>query len=136
MPTQVFSLGKLQQRQWLTDRLEENSCEEEKGRLNTTYIIAGRNVCQLSWCKVYMISQRRVSRILTTSVLHGRMVVEHGNKGEQRLNTKSENAKTWRQSSWRQTAAQKSDTFAFLGNSKGCLHTVHRRYETTANTGV
>ena len=76
-----WSLGRCAQRQWLTDRLDENSCEEEKGKLTTTYSIAGINVCRSSWCKVYMVSQRRISRVLK-SVQHGKVVIEHGNKGK------------------------------------------------------
>ena len=60
-----WSMGKSDQRQWLTDRVHDYTHEEEKGKHNTTYIIAGRQVCQLSWSKVYMVSQRRISRILS-----------------------------------------------------------------------
>jgi len=88
------SLGANAQRQWLMDRFHENSHEIATGKLVTKYIVAGREVCQLAWCNVHSISQRRVSRVLK-SVSHGQVVAQHGNKGKKRVNTKSQCAKTW-----------------------------------------
>lgn len=42
------SLGRSEQRQWLANRLHENSCEEEKGKVITSSTVAGCNICQLS----------------------------------------------------------------------------------------
>ena len=83
-----------EQRQWLVDRVHENSHEEEKGKLSVKFSVAGREVCQSAWCQIYVISHRRIARIVK-SVSHGRLVAEHGNKGKRRSNTKSETAKAW-----------------------------------------
>lgn len=92
----LSSLRSNEQRQWLMDRLVENSHEVEKGKLETKYIVAGQEVCQLAWCKVTLISSKRVSSALKSASL-GQVIAEHGNKGKKRMNTKSENAKAWMQ---------------------------------------
>lgn len=92
----LSSLRSIEQRQWLMDRLVENSHEVEKGKLETKYIVAGQEVCQLAWCKVTQISSKRVSSALKSASL-GQVIAEHGNKGKKRMNTKSENAKAWMQ---------------------------------------
>ena len=92
----LSSLRGTEQRQWLMDRLVENSHEVEKGKLETKYLVAGQEVCQLAWCKVTLISSKRVSSALKSASL-GQVIAEHGNKGKKRMNTKSENAKAWMQ---------------------------------------
>lgn len=92
----LSSLRSIEQRQWLMDRLVENSHEVEKGKLETKYIVAGQQVCQLAWCKVTLISSKRVSSALKSASL-GQVIAEHGNKGKKRMNTKSESAKAWMQ---------------------------------------
>ena len=88
------SLSRIEQRQWLMDRVHEHSNEEEKGKLMVKFSVAGREICKISWCQIYRISHRRLSRIVQ-SVSHGWIVAEHGNKGKQRSNTKSESAIAW-----------------------------------------
>ena len=89
------SLGANAQRQWLGDRIQENSRPSlETGILNTRYIVGGQEVCQLAWCAVLRISPKRVSRV-TKSISLGMVTSEHGNKGKKRMNTKSESAKVW-----------------------------------------
>ena len=90
------SLGVNAKRQWLMDRIHENSHETEQGILDTKYTVAGREICQLAWCKVHAVSSTRVRRMLK-SVSFGQIIAEHGNKGNRRVNTKSENAKAWMQ---------------------------------------
>ena len=90
------SLGVNAKRQWLMDRIHENSHETEQGILDTKYTVAGREICQLAWCKVHAVSPTRVRRMLK-SVSFGQIIAEHGNKGNRRVNTKSENAKAWMQ---------------------------------------
>lgn len=89
-----FSLRGNEQRQWLVDKIHESSHEEEKGKLLVKFTFAGHDVCQKSWCHIYMISHRRLTRIVK-SVSKGNIVAEHGNRGKRRLNTKSESAKAW-----------------------------------------
>lgn len=89
-----FSLKGNEQRQWLMDRLHENSHKKEQGKLLVKFSISGREICQMSWCRIYRISYRRLSRILK-SVSSGSMVAEHGNKGRRKTNTKSDSAKAW-----------------------------------------
>lgn len=89
------SLGANAQRQWLGDRISENSRPSlETGMLHTRYIVGGQEVCQLAWCRVLRITPKRVSRVFK-SVSVGMVSAEHGNKGKKRINTKSEIAHTW-----------------------------------------
>ena len=89
------SLGANAQRQWLGDRISENSRPSlETGMLHTRYIVGGQEVCQFAWCRVLRISPKRVSRVFK-SVSVGMVTAEHGNKGKKRINTKSEIAHTW-----------------------------------------
>lgn len=89
-----FSLKRNEQRQWLMDKVHENSHEIEKGKITVTFTLSGQDVCRASWCKVFKISERKISR-LVKSVSSGTLVAEHGNKGKRRANTKSESAKAW-----------------------------------------
>lgn len=72
----------------------DHSHEVTPGRIETNYFVAGHPVCQLAWCQVHGVSQRRVCRVLKLVAL-GQKAVEHGNKGKQKVNTKTENAKIW-----------------------------------------
>ena len=89
-----FSLGGNEQRQWLLDRVHEKSHVEGKGKLLITFSVAGQAICEMSWCHIYNISHRQVTRIVK-AVLDGKTVAEHGNKGRRRTNTKSESTKAW-----------------------------------------
>ena len=90
------SLGVNAKRQWLMDRIHENSHESAQGILHTKYTVAGQEICQFAWCKVHEVSPTRVRRMLK-SVSFGQIRAEHGNKGNRRVNTKSDNAKAWMQ---------------------------------------
>ena len=88
------SLGANAQRQWLTDKVIENSHIAASGKLVTTYFVAGREVCQSAWCNVLSLSPKRVSRVLK-AVANGQKIIEHGNKGKKRCNSRSTGAKAW-----------------------------------------
>ena len=88
------SLGANAQRQWLTDKMIENSHIAAGGKLVTTYFVAGREVCQSAWCNVHSLSPKRVSRVLK-AVTNGQKIIQHGNKGKKRCNSRSTGAKAW-----------------------------------------
>ncbi len=89
-----YSLKVNEQRQWLMDRILENSHEQEKGKRQVKFSLSGFEICQASWSRLYGVSSRRLSR-LVKSVSDGVLVAEHGNKGRRRSNTKSNSAKAW-----------------------------------------
>lgn len=63
-------------------------------RRNSTTKIAWISVCQAAYCWVSSISSKKIKKICQ-SVSAGQKVVEHGNKGKRRSNTKSELAVAW-----------------------------------------
>ena len=71
------SLNPVQQRQWLIDKLNENtSFSGEKSE--TTYTVSGKAVCITAWCKVLQVSPKRVFSALKV-VKEGQMsLLEHG----------------------------------------------------------
>ena len=89
-----FSFGTNAQRQWVIDRLHENSYGIEKGSITTKYFIAGDEVCQVAWCAVYSISKKRITRMLKSASL-GYITAEHGNKGKKRSKMKTQNVTAW-----------------------------------------
>lgn len=58
------SIDTIQQKQWITDRLNENSHAIKDSVLETKFIIAGQEVCKVAWCKVLQVSTKHVSKIL------------------------------------------------------------------------
>ena len=50
-------------RQWLMDKILENSRAIEPGKLDTKFLVAGREVCKLAWCTVHAISSRQLIRV-------------------------------------------------------------------------
>ena len=87
-------LGANAQRQWLTDKVIESSHIATGGKLTTTYFVAGREVCKSAWCNVYSLSPKRVSSVLK-AVTNGQKIVQHGNKGRTRCNSRTTGAKAW-----------------------------------------
>ena len=92
-------LGRSQteQRQWLLDRLLD--CSRGSGTASgsgkeSKYLVAGREVCLLAWCRVLGISCRRVQRLMP-SVQRCECIVEHGNKGRRRVCDRTEDARAW-----------------------------------------
>jgi hypothetical protein len=85
------SLGANGQRQWLTDKMNENSHIASDGKLSTQYSVAGREVCQAAWCNVHSLSPKRISRILK-AVANGEKIVQQGKK---RFNSKTTGVKAW-----------------------------------------
>jgi len=88
----AFSLN--EKRQWLMEKIHENSRITEPGKLDTKFVVAGREVCKSAWCTVHGISERQLFRI-AKSVSMGQVTTEHGNKGKKRCNSKSSGAKAW-----------------------------------------
>lgn len=88
------SLGMNEKRQWLMDKILESSRVIEPGKVDTTFLVAGREVCKLAWCIVHGISLRQLTRV-TKCVSLGQVTTEHGNRGKKRYNTKSSGAKAW-----------------------------------------
>jgi len=83
-----------ERKQYLFSKLKQNSCEVDSHKIMTKYFIAGKEVCELAWCKVYSISQRKLNRMLK-DISFGECRVVHGNQGKKRVNTKSESVAVW-----------------------------------------
>ena len=94
--TQFKVLSSVQQRQWLVDKLNENTCCSTSSQNDeTTYIVSGKVVCKAAWCQVLQISPKRVSLALKV-VKQGQISsLEHGNKGKKRPAVKTEDAHAW-----------------------------------------
>ena len=89
-----FSMPVNKQKQWLLDTINEHSHEILLREKSISFQIAGLKVCQASFCRVYSISEKRIRRV-SQSVSAGQKIVEHGNKGKQKSNTKSDMAVAW-----------------------------------------
>ena len=76
------------------DRIYESSHDKERGKLLVKFGVARREVCQIAWCQIYVVSHRRVCCIVK-AISCGNKLAEHGNKGKRRSNTKSESTKAW-----------------------------------------
>ena len=77
---QFRSLSLIQQRQWLMDYFHQNS-HFINDHAATKYIVSGKEICKLAWCKVLEVSSKRVALALK-SITEGQITVaEHGNKG-------------------------------------------------------
>ena len=94
--TQFKVLNAVQQRQWLVDKLNENTCCNTSSQKDeTTYIVTGKAVCKTAWCQVLQISPKRVSLAMKV-VKEGQISsLEHGNKGKKRPTLKTEDARAW-----------------------------------------
>lgn len=82
------------QRQWITDKIHENSQVSPGGKLITKYVIAGKEVCQAAFCESHSISMSRLSKLRKNASL-GQVNVEHGNLGKKRSSPRVEEAKVW-----------------------------------------
>ena len=82
------------QKQWLLDTINEHGHEILLGEKRINFQIAGLSVCQAAFCQVYGISKKRIKRVCQL-VSAGQRIVEHGNKGKRKNNTKSELAVAW-----------------------------------------
>ena len=81
------SLNYVQQRQWLIDKLNENTSSSSsicgssmlsEASSATYYIVAGKAVCKTAWCQVLQISPKRVSKAMKV-VKEGQIsLLEHG----------------------------------------------------------
>ena len=83
------------QRQWITDKLIENSSSGANGELITTYFVAGKSVCKTAFCDIHGFSLSRLQRIRKAVTLGQVKVNEHGNQGRKRCTWKVQEAKTW-----------------------------------------
>ena len=88
-----LQLNKTEQRQYLFTKLKESSCEAGH-KVETKYFIAGKEICNVAWAKVYSISQRTLTRMLK-SISLGESKAAHGNQGKRRVNTKKESVGIW-----------------------------------------
>ena len=83
-------------KKWLFNKLRENSSESTKGAIATKFFVAGREVCQRAWCKLFSVSHRKIQRMQSQILFHDRTTaLEHGNSGKKRQNTKTEAAVAW-----------------------------------------
>ena len=69
----------VQKRQWIIDKLNENTCcNSENNDSETTYTVSGKAVCKTAWCHVLKISPKRVSLAMKV-VKEGQLsLLEHG----------------------------------------------------------
>lgn len=62
--SQFSQLNQTEQRQWLTERMYENSHQGISSRQPVTkFHISGMEVCKEAWCKVLDISEKRTTKI-------------------------------------------------------------------------
>ncbi len=115
-------LGANAQRQWLLDKVHENSCAVQQGKLKTKYIVVGKEICQTAWCRVISISSKRLAR-LAKCVADGHIFVEHGNKVIQVKvgDCNCVDGKLFPHC-WRQNATYKSNSSTLLGDTKRCIY--------------
>jgi hypothetical protein len=85
------NLNITEQRQWLADKIIENSSSID---WKTKYIVAGKEVCRESFCLVHNFSPKRLFRI-RKEVTQGCFNYEHGNKGKKKETTRVNEVKTW-----------------------------------------
>lgn len=76
------------------DKIHESSHKLGQGKRQIKFTLSGREICQMSWCRIYGVPYSRLRHLLK-SVSQGVMVAEHGNKSRRRSYTKSANAKAW-----------------------------------------
>ena len=89
----ICSLHGVERRQWITDKIAENS-SYVNGKLETKFSVGGLDVCKAAFCLIYGFPPKTISRTIK-SVAKGHCIVEHGNKGRKKITTKHEEAKTW-----------------------------------------
>ena len=87
-------MGSVAQRQWITDKIHENSHVTTNGDLQTKYVVAGKEVCKVAFCESYGCTPQRLSRIKKEASL-GQVNVQHGNLGRKRSTPRVEEAKVW-----------------------------------------
>ena len=93
---QPEQLTKPEQKQYLFTKLRENSSEayHQAGKIETKFYIAGKEICSVSWSKIYSLSLRTLTRMLK-DIYFGENHVAHGNQGRKRVNTKKESVAAW-----------------------------------------
>ena len=91
--TDFVQLTKPEQKQYLFTKLRENS-SESSGKIETKYFLAGKEICCISWSKIYSISMRTLTRMLK-DISFGEKHMVHKNQGKKRLNTKKESLVAW-----------------------------------------
>ena len=89
----VCSLHGVERRQWITDKITENS-SYVNGKLETKFNAGISDVCKAAFCLIYGFPPKTIFRTIK-SVAKGQYIVEHGNKGRKRITTKHEAAKIW-----------------------------------------
>lgn len=88
------SLSNNQQRQWIADKLVENSTISQ-GEIDTTYLVAGKVVCKTAFTKIHGFSMSRLQRA-KKSVSQGQLLIsQHGNTGRRKSTSAVEEATVW-----------------------------------------
>lgn len=130
-------LNKTEQRQYLFTKLKENSSEASH-KVETKYFIAGKEICNVAWAKVYSISQRTLTRMLK-SISLGESKAAHGNQGKRRVNTKKESVAVWMERYFHLIGDKMPNSsqihyFTIVGGPKRHLHPLLPRYANTWHT--
>ena len=122
------SMGGVAQRQWITDKIHENSHISADGELLTKYIVAGKEVCKMAFCNAYGFSVKRLSKIKKIASL-GQVNIQHGNLGRKRSTSKVEEAKVWMNRYFHLIGDKQPDKMKIHLPSWETQHAVYDRYK-------
>lgn len=91
--TDILELNQNERKKYLFAKLRDNT-NNQTGKMEAKFFIAGKEVCSNAWSKIYSVSKRTLSRI-TKDISLGENQIAHGNQGKKRLNTKKESVAAW-----------------------------------------
>ena len=124
--TDFVQLTKPEQKQYLFTKLRENS-SESSGKIETKYFLAGKEICCISWTKIYSISVRTLTRMLK-DISFGEKHVAHKNQGKKRVNTKKELLVAWMERYFNLIGDKMPDTKQIHLPSWETRKDIHTRY--------
>ena len=89
----TLEMNQNERKKHLFAKLRDNT-NNQTGKMETKFVIAGKEVCKNAWSKIYSVSRRTLSR-MTKEISLGENQIAHGNQGKKRLNTKKESVVAW-----------------------------------------
>ena len=88
----VMSLSQNEKREWLREKIADNS-RFENGRLLTKFYIGGTEVCKDAFSKVFKVAPKMIKR--ASKLVASGKPADHGNKGQRRACRKADSAIAW-----------------------------------------
>ena len=89
----VCNVSENLKRKWLFEKVSESS-RLVGGKLQTSFYLAGQELCHAAFCLLYSINTKRLDRVIR-SISDGDISHTHGNKGRKRKGTKSVPLTIW-----------------------------------------